>query len=72
MSSTNRRLLMLAVVVAGSAALQACAVATGGFQASREPRRSQYDMLRQRSTSPVPHSLMTTTHEPSLKEYKYY
>lgn len=72
MSSPTRRLLVLAVAVGGSALLQACAVTTGGFQASREPRRSQYDLLRQRSVSPVPHSLMSTTHEPSLREYKYY
>ena len=72
MTSSTRRRVMLAVAVAGSAVLQACAVTTGGFQASREPRRSQYELLRQRSMSPVPRSLMTTTHEPSLREYKYY
>ncbi|MEP6618671.1 MAG: hypothetical protein ABJE47_05135 [bacterium] len=72
MSTKNRRFLMLAVAVMGSALLQACAVTTGGFVPTREPLRSQYELLRPRGFSNVPHSLMTTTHEPSLLGYKYY
>ena len=71
MSGTNRRFLAFAAIVAGCAALQACAVTTGGFQPSTSPRRSQYELLRQHPMASV-HSLMTTTREPSLLDYTYY
>ena len=74
MPSRNLRLIALAVVLAGSAAIQACAVTTGGFTASREPRRSNFELLRQQSFSPVRslHSMMTTTSEKPLTGYTYY
>jgi hypothetical protein len=76
-SNRNRRILVLVVAVAASAAVQACAVTTGGFVPSRDRNsngnmNSKYDVLRMQSMPATPHSLMRTTSEKGFHDHVYY
>ena len=72
--SKNRRLLMLAVSVTGSALLQACAVSTGQFVPTpvRQPA-SRYDMLHSpTSSSMVLHRASVAPGRGGMFDYRYY
>ena len=79
-SNRNRRLLMLAVAVAGSALLQACAVTTGGFVPSRSENLNhsvlptyRNESFHLRTAPATPHSLMQTAPEKGgFHDFVYY
>ena len=73
-SKTNRRFVALAIAVAGSALLQACAVSTGAFSPSRPTNTnrsmvSHYDVLHQQA---APSHSIGSTRSGGTSVHKYY
>ena len=73
MPKTNRRLLLLAVAMAGSALLQACAVNTGQFVPTTVAQpASRFDMLHAPSSSMVLHRATIAPGRGGMFDYRYY
>ena len=73
MTKTNRRTLLLAVAMAGSALLQACAVNTGQFVPTTVAQpASRYDMLHAPSSSMVLHRATIAPGRGGMFDYRYY
>ena len=75
-SRINRRLVALAFALVGAAMLQACAVTTGGFTASRSVNSnrsmtSRYDVLRQQSAPSGGHRIVSTR-DGGVFDFRYY
>jgi hypothetical protein len=74
----NRRLVFLAVAVAGSVAVQGCAVTTRPFVASKatpsnNSMLSYFNAFHQQvMPQATPHNTLTAIHEPGLFDFKYY